>query len=195
MGLTGQTGVHLKGPTDVAQYEVVGPLGTLVMSEQPTLSWRPISDVPAPDAVAFFVTITDLDTGQKQRSGPITSMHWSAREPLQPGHRYRWSVVAHLSDGQETHAPFPPAPEARFKVLDRDKAAALRRLVGSGGSLSPYVRGMLYAQEGLIDDAEREFERLVDLNPRSAVAKKLLRNVRSLRTRAIDSVNDQTVPQ
>lgn len=185
VGITGQTGVQLKGPNDTAQYEVVGPAGTVVMSERPTLRWRMSSTATVPDAIAFFVIITNLDTGQKQKSGPVTTTHWSPIELLLPNHRYRWSVVARLKDGTETHAPFPPAPEARFKIISKNRAASLRRHTRTSGNnpLSPFVLGMLYAREGLVDEAESQFERYAEINPDSDVAKKLLNNVRSLHTR------------
>ncbi len=183
MGLTGHAGVQLKGLTDDALYETVSPANTVILSDRPTLQWRPIPKIPLADVSAFFVTITDLDTGLRERSGPLTTTYWTPAEPLAPNHRYRWSVVARLISGEETEAPFPPAPEARFKVIAPNRAAMLRRFISqSKGATSPYVRGMLYAQEGLIEDAETEFKRLVELNPHSKIAKRLLQNVKSLRT-------------
>lgn len=41
--------------------------------------------------------------------------------------------------------------------------------------------GVLYAQAGLLDDAERELQLLLRANPQSALAQKLLRGVRAKR--------------
>jgi hypothetical protein len=44
------------------------------------------------------------------------------------------------------------------------------------------VLGVLYAQAGLLDDAEREFSALLRANPKSEVARKLLSNVRATKS-------------
>jgi hypothetical protein len=41
--------------------------------------------------------------------------------------------------------------------------------------------GLLYAQAGLLDDAERELQALLRANPQSTLAQKLLRSVRAKR--------------
>jgi hypothetical protein len=41
--------------------------------------------------------------------------------------------------------------------------------------------GILYAQSGLLDDAEREFQALLRANPQSPLVRKLLRIVREKR--------------
>jgi lipopolysaccharide biosynthesis regulator YciM len=74
----------------------------------------------------------------------------------------------------------PPAPEAKFKVLEKSKAEELDR-VRKSYPRSHLILGSLYERAGLLDDAEREFQSLVSANPKSTVARKLLRNVRSLR--------------
>jgi hypothetical protein len=46
---------------------------------------------------------------------------------------------------------------------------------------SHLVLGILYAQSGLIDNAEQEFESLIRVNPKSNIAQKLLASLRSYR--------------
>jgi hypothetical protein len=41
--------------------------------------------------------------------------------------------------------------------------------------------GLRYAQAGLLEDAEREFRALLAANPRSSIAKNLLRHTEALR--------------
>jgi hypothetical protein len=55
-------------------------------------------------------------------------------------------------------------------------AAAKNETAGSHLTL-----GGLYAQAGLLDDAERELQLLLRANPQSALAQKLLRGVRAKR--------------
>jgi hypothetical protein len=46
---------------------------------------------------------------------------------------------------------------------------------------SHLVLGLLYANAGLLDDAEREFNALVKANPQSTVPRKLLGSVKAAR--------------
>ncbi len=54
----------------------------------------------------------------------------------------------------------PPAPEAKFKVLEQSQANELERIKKTAAN-SPLTLGVLYAQAGLLNDAEREFETLL----------------------------------
>jgi hypothetical protein len=68
------------------------------------------------------------------------------------GRTYAWQVAASAGE-KEIIAPRPPEPPARFMVAEASAAARLRRLPSS-----PLARGVLYANAGLLDDAEREFK-------------------------------------
>jgi hypothetical protein len=83
-----------------------------------------------------------------------------------------------MKDGTEIKSPVQPAPEARFKVLERMKEDELKRAESSYAN-SHLVLGTLYAQAGLLNDAEREFRALLAANHKSTVAQKLLRDVRA----------------
>ena len=48
-------------------------------------------------------------------------------------------------------------------------------------SNSHLALGVFYTRAGLLNEAEREFQRLVKLNPQSELARKLLQSVRSIR--------------
>jgi len=41
--------------------------------------------------------------------------------------------------------------------------------------------GVFYAKVGLVTEAEREFQKLIQLNPQSELPRKLLQSVRNLR--------------
>ena len=93
--------------------------------------------------------------------------------------RNSWQVTA-TKDSAKIKSPVPPAPEAKFKILDTKPAAdvTLARKNYAGSHLA---LGVLYAQSGLLDEAETEFGALVRANPQSEVARKLLNNVRTAR--------------
>jgi hypothetical protein len=98
---------------------------------------------------------------------------------LQPGATYIWQVTA-VKDGEQILSSSAPPREARFRVLSAAQAAELSRAAREHAN-SHLVLGTLYAQAGLLDDAERELRALLVTNPQSAVARKLLLQVRALR--------------
>ena len=85
-----------------------------------------------------------------------------------------------IRDGKEIKSPVPPAPEARFKVIEQSKADELSKLKRSASN-SHLVAGLVCVKEGLLDDAQREFESLARANPKSTVAQKLPGNLKALR--------------
>ncbi|MDQ3687799.1 MAG: hypothetical protein M3430_19665 [Acidobacteriota bacterium] len=177
-GVASRPGVTLKGASEEAQFEVLSPAGTVVMTDQPLFRWRAV-----PNATGYTVTVVRRGQVQAATSGMISDNEW--RPPagiLRPGVIYRWGVVATLASGGEMSAPGATAPEARFRVLEPVKAERIGRLTARH-SRSPLSLGVLFAREGLVDDAERQFELLYRQNPRSSVANKLLQSVRGLRTR------------
>ena len=92
---------------------------------------------------------------------------------------YSWQVSA-SKDGQEVSSPAPPAPEAKFKVLEQTQADELAR-VRQQVADSHLTLGLVYARAGLLDDAERELQALAEANRDSAVERNLLRSVKTAR--------------
>jgi hypothetical protein len=107
----------------------------------------------------------------------LTSLSWTA-PPLARGQVYSWQVKA-IRDGQEFIAPRSPAPEAKFRILDRARAAEVVR--ARRDYSSHLLLGLLYARAGLLDEAEHELGALQKNNPDVAVVRRLLANVRALR--------------
>ena len=90
---------------------------------------------------------------------------------------FSWTVTA-IVDGREIVAPDPSAPEMKFGVLSMPQLQQLQQLKKTG---SHVALGTFYAEVGMLVEAEQEFQQLLRLNPKSELASKLLRNVRSLR--------------
>ena len=178
-GIASTTGVSLKGTPADAAFEVLSPVGTAVMSDQPEFRWAPVKG-----AVSYTVTVVRRGQIHVASSNALASTVWNPSVgQLQPGVIYRWGVVATLTDGTVMSAPGPLAPEARFKVLEPKQAARIKSLADKHAG-SPLTLGVLYAKNGLIDEAEQQFEKLVRQNPRSRVARNLLESVKKLRTTA-----------
>ena len=105
----------------------------------------------------------------------ITDHSWTAPQSLKRGAIYYW-LVKSIKDGQEFKAPRPPAPQAKFRILDEataDELAKARRAYAS----SRLTLGLLYAQAGLLKEAELELQALLKTNPDSALAHRLLRQI------------------
>lgn len=152
------------------------PMGVVLETDRPTFRWRTLAD-----ARDYVVTIYDSRLRRVQSSGPIVGSEWTTATPLQRGVRYSWQISA-VKDGKSIVAPKPPAPEARFRVLDRSAVTDLEnaKRIHTGSHLA---MGVLYLKYGLIDQAEGELEALVRANPNSPVAAQLLTSVRSVRPR------------
>ena len=68
------------------------------------------------------------------------------------------------------------APEIKFAVLSTADFRELSRLKKSNSHLA---LGVFYARVGLLNEAQREFEKLVELNPESELPRKLIQSVRT----------------
>ena len=156
---------------DGVAFPPVSPVGIVVRTDRPTLRWQPLSG-----ATSYTVTLLDSRMNTVATSPPLTATAWTVPRPLERGGTYTWQVTA-VKDGREIISPAAPAPEARFKVLERAKAGELERMDRAKVN-SHLTRGVLYAEAGLLSDAEREFAALFKANPRSPIALKLLRSVR-----------------
>lgn len=155
-------------------FSLLSPVGQVVRDVRPTLRWTPLEG-----AESYVVTVRDSHARTIAMSGPLSAAEWSVSQPLRRGVVYSWKVLA-VKNGEETVSPPPAAADARFKVLEETRAEELIR----AEELRPRSRlllGALYARAGLLDEAEREFQKLSEENPRSRVARKLLRDVKSRR--------------
>jgi predicted Zn-dependent protease len=88
--------------------------------------------------------------------------------------------VRAVKDGKEFSSPRPPAPQAKFRILDQAKTnelAEAQRMYAS----SHLTLGLLYTQAGLLDEAERELRALQRANPNSVLVQQLLANVQAMR--------------
>ncbi len=159
---------------DGVAFPLVNPVGVVVRGDRPTLRWQPLSG-----ATSYTVTLLDSDSGATMTSPPLNATEWAVPRRLMRGGTYTWQVTA-MKDGRDIISPAAPAPEARFKVLGQSKVAELERMERAKVN-SHLTRGVLYAEAGLLSDAEREFASLVKANPRSPIARKLLRSVEALR--------------
>lgn len=152
------------------------PVGAVVASPRPRFAWQRLAG-----AERYVVDVYDESFDKVATSGDVSGTEWMPASELKRGAAYSWEVTAYTAGGP-ARAPAPPAPEARFKVLDESRARELQR-AERAAPRSHLAVGVLYARAGLLEEAEREFQLLNAANPRSAAARRLLRDVRARKRR------------
>ena len=154
------------------KFSVIEPVSAVILSDHPTFRWT-----RSDGATGYVVEVYDEWFNPLVSSPQITDHSWRAPQSLKRGAIYYWQVKA-IKDGQEFKALRPPPPQAKFRVLDgatADELAKARRAYAS----SRLTMGLLYAQAGLLDEAEREFQALLKNNPDSALGRRLLKQLRT----------------
>lgn len=155
-------------------FRLIGPLGQVVRSEQPTFRWRALAGTQS-----YTVTVTDADLNEIATSPPLHTTAWRISKPLKEGGTYSWQVTA-VKDGVRITSPVLPAPQAKFKVIDRSTSEMLQQAQRTYPD-SHLTLGVLYAEAGLLDEAEQELRMLVRNNRGARIALKLLQNVKAMR--------------
>jgi len=153
-----------------SDYGLLNPVATAVESRTPIFRWRAIDG-----AESYVVTIYGSDAKKIAASEVLTGTKWRLNRPLERGRIYTWQVRA-TRKGEEVLMPPPAAAEAKFRILDTTKAEELAQ-IRQREPRSHLVLGIAYANAGLLDDSARELRKLVAANPKSSVAKSLLRSV------------------
>jgi hypothetical protein len=169
-----ETEVLLGAPGPAGGDVIISPVGKVVESNQPLFRWRAVGG-----EASYTVSVFDLHFKRVAQSGLLSVTEWMPPRALRRGATYIWQVKS-LRDGAVVVSPSPPAPEARFKVLEQtaaDQLMSARRL----RSTSHLTLGVLYARAGMMEEAEREFRALAESNPDSTVAQSLLLSVREWR--------------
>ncbi len=149
----------LKAP---AGENVQYPVYETLVETQPTLQW-------APFGATYSVSVSDSSGAIIARAEGIAANQLRVPKLLNRGGIYSWTVTA--EGNTET---------AWFRVLDNAEMNQLTsvRLFRSG---SPLVMGVVAEQLGLMTIAEGHFQTLVEQNPNSPLAARLLQNTRTIR--------------
>lgn len=171
-GVGSRGGVLRGGGQPGENFVVRSPVGVIVESARPQLRWNALAG-----ATSYKVSVYDSNFDVVAASPAVTANSWTVSRSLARGKIYSWQVSA-LKDGEEIKSPRPPAPEAKFKVLDGATFVGIQQARRAYPN-SHLTLGVLYAQAGLLDEAEHEFNALLRANPKSDVAQKLLNNVRA----------------
>lgn len=171
-GLTRPPSSLMGSSDETPTFSVREPLGNVLLDERPTFRWSALEG-----ATGYVVEVYDEKFTLVTSSPQLTGLRWTTALPR--GNVYSWQVKA-SKDGEEVMSPRPPAPQAKFRILDQAKADELTKARRAYPS-AHLTLGLLYADAGLLREAEQEFRQLQKANPNSDLARNLLRQVQSLR--------------
>jgi len=161
----------LMGGNEKQEFSILGPAGTVLMSDRPGFRWSKLEG-----ATGYVVEVYDEQFKRVMTSQELTTLSWSSTQSLSRGQVYSWQVKA-VKDGQEVTVPRPPAPQAKFRVIDQTRLDEILKAKRAYGS-SHLTLALLYAKAGLLNEAEQELRVLQRANPQSEIVRKLLRQVR-----------------
>jgi hypothetical protein len=153
------------------EFSVLAPAGVVLMSDRPSFRWSRFEG-----ASGYVVEVYDDQFKLVMSSPEVTNVSWTATQSLARGKVYSWQVKA-VKDGQEVTVPRPPAPQAKFRVIDQGRMNEISQAKRAYGS-SHLTLALLYAEAGLVSEAEQELRMLQKANPQSEIVRKLLRQVR-----------------
>jgi hypothetical protein len=171
-GLTRPPSSLMSSDNQSDQFSVLEPVGNVSMTDKPMFRWSAVDG-----ATGYVVEVYDEQFKPVATSPRLANPSWTTT--LTRGSVYSWQVKA-IKDGQEITSPRPPAPQAKFRVLDQTKATELAKAKRTYGS-SHLTLALLYAEAGLLREAEQELRLVRRANPNSELATKLLRQVQALR--------------
>ena len=164
----------LMGGIDKVDFVVTDPIGVVLLNDRPAFHWSAM-----PGVAVYVVQIFDEKFSPVATSPEVNGQTWTPTNALARGKVYTWQVKA-IKEGVEAISPKPPAPQAKFRVVDVSTANELAQARKAYGT-SHLVMGLLYADAGLLKESEQELRLLLKANPNSDVARNLLRQVQELR--------------
>jgi hypothetical protein len=151
------------------------PVGTLVMSDMPVFSWEKVEG-----ATRYQVSYMIYDQEQAAIGNVFTvdtnNLSCKPKAPLKRGASYRWQVTAYADNNEiPNNKPIAQSPYIPFRVLEATVTNPIER--------ERMTLGESYARAGLLSEAEREFQALLDANPQSTLAAKRLKEVQEAKKR------------
>jgi len=164
----------LRGASSTGAFSPLVPIGCVVVTQQPTFEWTAVP------GARYKVEVFGDQFRPVAQSELLDVNRWTVPQQLAHGEIYAWQVTAYKPNGETTTSPAPPAPEARFAVIDVNEAARIDELQQMQPR-SHLALGVAYAEAGAAAEAERELEALSAENRGSEAAARLLRTIRTRR--------------
>jgi len=161
----------LRGPGEQSGYfKLIYPARQVIIDTRPRFRWQHLAG-----ASSYQVFVVNSDGKECARSEVLkpNQLHWTPQNSLPRGKLFSWSVVA-VIDQTEFISPPPSETEMKFAILsEKDK----RELSDLKQTQSHLAKGLFFARTGLLAEAENEFIKLAQLNPRSPIPGQLLNSL------------------
>ncbi len=148
----------LGAPMAAASFNVLSPLDQVVTKDRPSFVWEAMHG-----ATGYRVRVYGAGYRKIVESPLLDGTQWQSAISLPRGESYTWTVTAESRHG-EVRQPALPQPEAAFKIMAADAAAALNAAAQSHAN-DPLLLAVLYARAGAIDDARAQINLLAAQNP------------------------------
>jgi hypothetical protein len=173
--LQGKRQTLLGESPETLEFKVLTPVGEVVPDVRPAFQWEPLAG-----ARSYSVVIFDENLNQVLSSRRLHATQWTPNRSLKRGQSYLWQVTAELGGSKSVSAPSPPSPEARFHILDQQKADQIAHFQRAHPE-SHITLGILYAQAGVLEDGEKELRLIPQTDPNYPMAQKLLKSIQEIR--------------
>jgi hypothetical protein len=164
--------IVLRGTDNSPTFRLRSPARTVIIPDRPSFEWERFAG-----ATSYRVSIGDLKGHEIAKSEELAAdqTRWTPPISLKRGEIYVWEVEATI-DGKRIVSPGRSAPQMKFKILSAGSVQELDQLRKTRSHLA---LGVFYAREGMVAEAEGEFQILVRDNPHSPVLKKLQNQIHS----------------
>lgn len=153
---------------DGSALEPLSPIGRIVVEDRPQFEWT------AAGRSRYVVEIFDEQYRPVATSPRLTATRWVPPHPLPADRILTWQVTAFDRAGAIT-APRPPSSEARFFILERNRAQVIRSLERQ--ERPSMSLGIAYAESGALAEAQQELSALIAANRDVETARQLLQQV------------------
>lgn len=151
---------------EVAAFRVLAPVETRELSDRPIFRWQSLEG-----AADYEVIVFDPELNEVERSGKLTGTEWQPARPLPRKTPLTWQLTAQRH-GESILTPRPPEAAAVFEILSEESAAEIERAKRATNP-SHLALAVLYAREGLNEEARAELKQLAALNPGSSTIRAL----------------------
>jgi hypothetical protein len=151
--------LNLRGETDEKTIALV-PNGEAIRQISPRFNWQTF----AATGEKYIVEIFDGENNSVEISPALSVTNWTPKNALRRGQIYKWEVRAEKTDGS------PKMFAGKFKVLEQKRVDDLASI----STKSSFVRGVVFASNGLLSEAKKEFQQAVKENDHADLAQKFL---------------------
>lgn len=160
-------------------FRLRSPVATAVLEATPLFRWSPVEG-----ATGYRLSVI-AEEGEKpgrEATLPATTNEWSPATALETGAAYHWKTQALRGEAIVAQAPAAGDAFAWFRILSQSERNTWERERAAVGD-SNFLRGIVAARAGLLEEAAEEFRALGRQNPRAEPARLFLEQVEAVGAR------------